>query len=191
MTIKKVIYPVIILISFSFQLFGQLKLDITTYSNYSGNIFHSASSVDDYIISPQINLSHTSENYYFYYNGYITHLANNPQYDRIFNKFGGEYYHEFNKNFSGYFGSNISLRKNEDLLNYYDYSQIKGYSTFKYYPTEKMLVKFGYSLQYKNFNYEEAWNHTESMLWIQNNLSFPTRTSLRLSGSLLYRNFIP
>ncbi len=190
-TFRKNIFLPLIILSFSVQIFGQINIDFTSFTSYSGNIFHSTSSVDDYIISPQLSLSYTSEKSYYYYTGYLTNLLENSQYNRRFNKFGYEYFHKFSENFIGYFGSNFSFRKNEELLNYYDYSQLKGYTSFKYYPTEKMLVGFGGSLQNKNFSNEEAWNHTESMIWIQNSLSLPTRTSLRFSGSFLYRNFQP
>jgi hypothetical protein len=170
---------------------AQLRLDFSTYTYYYENLLKIYLPKEDFMMAPSLNLSYTDAQYRIYYYGYLSNLKNYPQYNYQYHEIGAEYYHAFGKKIYSYWGIDFALRRNRTEYDYYNFNRFQAYSIIKWYPQSWMLIKFGTTLQFLDFSKEEAWQHGEFLIWLQQNFFLKTKTTLRWGIDFRYRNFAP
>ncbi len=179
-----------LLLTFSLA-FSQWNLNVRTYSSATSNLINNYKDIEDLYIAPSLQISRMNQDFTFYYRGSTINMINNPIYNRNYHNLGLNYYKDINQDFYFSAGGKLSLRRNHDEYSYYNYNKVSAFAKFKYYPVYYAYVKYGGSLLSKQFEEEDAWNHSEYSLWTQFNLSLPTRTTLRAYFNYRYRNFAP
>lgn len=170
---------------------SQWLLDVGTFAGYSENIVGTYNAPDDFLAVPNIEISRMTESLEFYYSGTFTQFQQNTHFNNTLHGIGFDYRLVQETNFSSTIGANYSMANYRNTYSYYNYQRSNGFINLKYYPTRSMLIKGGLALHNKNFVEEKAWNHWESLLYLQYNLFLKTKTTLRLGADLLYRNFRP
>ena len=87
-----------------------------------------------------------------------------------------------------YFGGSWNIRKNQSDFNYYDYSQISGYTNAQIF-AEVILVKGGYSYRWRDYkNWSELSNKIHHG-FLQLNKSFPTKTTFIVETAISNKSF--
>lgn len=170
---------------------SQWLLDFGTFAGYSENIIGTYNAPDDFLAVPNIEISRMTESLEFYYSGTFTQFQQNTKFNNTLHGIGFDYRLIQAANILSTIGTNYSIANYRDNYSYYNNQQLYGFINLKYYPTRSMLIKGGFALHNKNFVEEKAWNHWESLLYLQYNLFLKTKTTIRLGADFLYRNFRP
>jgi len=172
-------------------LSAQWNVNISNFSSATSNLINNYKNIDDIYFYPQFQISRIDKNFTIYYSGSTIQMVNNSVYNRSFHKLGLNYYNELSQDLYISAGSKLSVRRNRNTFSYYDYNQLRAFTTFKYYFLYNLFTKLGVSWQYNNFPEEDSWNHYETSIWGQINLSLPTKTAVQLYLNYRNRDFLP
>ena len=164
-------------------VFGQFSKDLTVHTYNDDNLFRAPDSlkVQDMLSSVKLGLSYQDQetDTRFYNNTNLILYKNTSDRNFLINNTGFNKRIKIAENSNSNFnlGGNWSLRVNKTEYNYYNYSQLSGYSNFQLL-TDIILIKGGYSYRWRNYtNWPNLSNHLHNA-HIQLNKSFPTRTTV-------------
>ncbi|PIS29186.1 MAG: hypothetical protein COT43_04415 [Candidatus Marinimicrobia bacterium CG08_land_8_20_14_0_20_45_22] len=183
----RISYIVLISVSFSFS---QWNLYFDTIAGHDENLIHTYNKIEDQIIMPQIELSYTGNQYDVYYDGSFTQVVKNSQYNNAIHSVGIDFLKDID-HLHQTFGLDYAIRTNQEEYNYFDFWEVDGYYQISLSPTDWSALKAGVNMNYTHFPQEEAWDHYETGLSLNQRFFLPTRSTLMLRLNYLYRNFSP
>jgi hypothetical protein len=161
--------------------FGQFSNDLTINTYSDDNLYRSPEPIQDILSTIKYGLSFqdTESNILLYNNTNLILYKNTFDRNFLINNIGlSKSLKIGNKSNSDInLGGNWSLRVNKNDYNYYNYSQLSGYTNFQIL-TDIILIKGGYSYRWRNYqNWSDLSNHLHNA-FIQLNKSFPSRTTV-------------
>jgi len=180
--IKKLIYYISLSIILIPNLgISQFNFNISYNGRTDDNLYRSPTPVQDYIslIGLGANYKIQDTGLSIYNNLDFLNYNENTSRSFLLNNLGFSNYINITEDqFSKiYFGGNWNLRVNKEEYNYYNYSQITGYTNVQHF-FRIALLKGGYNYRWRNYtNWSDLSNHLHNA-FIQLNKSFPTRTTI-------------
>jgi hypothetical protein len=190
---KKLIYIIIFIVLIPASGLSQLNFKLS-YNGYSDdNLFRSPEPIQDFLSDINIGASFRIKDsgFYLYNNLYLLSYNENSDRNFFINNLGFSDKISIGENqFSNlFFGGSWNLRTNQDDYDYYNYSQLYGYTNVQLY-TNIFLLKGGYNYRWRNYtNWTDLSNHLHNA-FLQINKSFPTRTTIILETGFGNKSFI-
>ena len=171
---------------------SQLNFNISYNGYYDDNLFRSPETVKDLISDIGIGANYKIKDtgFYIHNNLDILKYQDNANRDFVLNNLGFSNQVTIGENQLSnlYFGGNWNLRINQNDYNYYNYSQIFGYTNIQIF-TKISLIKGGYNYRYRDYsNWSNLSNHLHNA-YLQINKSFPTRTTIILETGFGNKSF--
>jgi len=169
---------------------SQWNISLDTFAGHDKNLIRTYNPIEDQIVIPQIGLSYTGNQYEVYYDGSFTQIVNNNQYNNAVHAIGFDFYRDTDR-FHQNFGSDYSIRIDQEEYQYFDFREVGGHYQFMLSPVDWFILRGGATADYIQYPQEEAWNHYETGLSLDQRFLLPTRSTLLFRLNYLYRNFSP
>jgi hypothetical protein len=159
-----------------------MSAELKLYGTYVDNIFQTASPESDYISLSYLDASYdiTSGASVFYNTN--LNLFSEHSYLRSHNHYLGTEYEREISDGKGilHLGGKLGLRQNTPEYDPYDRREGNAYTGVKYYITDTIMARAGYSLGYESYPNYQTFSFLENQGFLQISKFLQSRTTLRL-----------
>ena len=190
---RKLIYRICLIGLIPNLVISQINFNVSYNGYFNDNLFRSPEPIQDFLSDIHFGTNYKIKDSGFSLNNNFDVLTYNNYADRNFliNNLG--FYNQMSlgeSQFSNlYLGGSWNLRINQDDYDYYNYSQLYGYTNVQLF-TNFFLIKGGYNYRWRNYsNWSDLSNHLHNA-FLQINKSFSTRTTIILETGFGNKSFI-
>jgi len=163
---------------------------VEAYASYTDNLFQNANRRSDWITSARIDLDYTPlPNLGFYYTGDTRIFT---EYDDLFNHIhllGMSYMWKAREDRLLYTGLVSSTRRNRSAYQYRNYVQGGEYVASKLYLQPELLLRLGYQLRLREYDYMPNFSFAEQVAYAQLSRFLPTQTTILGSARIGLKTF--
>ncbi len=166
---------------------GELPLsaELKLYGTYVDNIFQTASPESDYISLTYLDASYDiTSGASVFYNTNLNLFSEHPYLHSHTHYLGTGYEREVSDG-KGilYLGGKLGLRQNTPEYDPYDRREGNTYAGMKYYITDTIMARMGYSLGYESYPNYQLFSFLENQGFLQISKFFQSRTTLQLEAN--------
>ncbi len=173
---------------------GELPMsaELKLYGTYVDNIFQTASPESDYISLSYLDASYDiTSGASVFYNTNLNLFSEHSYLRSHTHYLGTEYEREISEG-KGilHLGGKLGLRQNTPEYDPYDRREGNAYTGVKYYITDTIMARAGYSLGYESYPNYQTFSFLENQGFLQISKFFQSRTTLRLEVGAGRREYL-